>query len=90
VDSTTLEANAAMKSIVRRDTGQNYPGNSEQLAEAEGVDPGDAPVPALRSGDLNCARLRSGPEQKLKGRVHRSAKQKPVSIVGRVGVASFP
>jgi len=38
VDSTTLEANAAMKSIVRRDTGETYTGYLKRLAEAEGVD----------------------------------------------------
>jgi transposase len=37
VDSTTLEANAAMKSIVRRDTGESYNGYLQRLAEAEGV-----------------------------------------------------
>jgi transposase len=37
VDSTTLEANAAMKSIVRRDTGDNYMGYLKRVAEAEGV-----------------------------------------------------
>ena len=38
VDSTTLEANAAMKSIVRRDTGESYMAYLKRLAEAEGVD----------------------------------------------------
>src|SRR3954447_8588029 len=38
VDSTTLEANAAMKSIVRRDTGESYNAYLQRLAEAEGVD----------------------------------------------------
>jgi transposase len=42
VDSTTLEANAAMKSIVRRDTGENYTGYLKRLAEAEGVDATEA------------------------------------------------
>jgi transposase len=37
VDSTTLEANAAMKSIVRRDTRESYPGYLKRLAAAEGV-----------------------------------------------------
>lgn len=41
VDSTTLEASAAMKSIVRRDTGESYAAYLQRLAEAEGVDPGD-------------------------------------------------
>jgi transposase len=42
VDSTTLEANAAMKSIVRRDTGESYMAYLKRLAEAEGIDTPDA------------------------------------------------
>src|ERR1700675_3112875 len=49
VDSTTLEANAAMKSIVRRDTGENYNEYLKRLAEAEGLDVTDAA--ALRRMD---------------------------------------
>jgi len=49
VDSTTLEANAAMKSIVRRDTGESYNEYLKRLADAEGVDAKDAP--ALRRMD---------------------------------------
>lgn len=37
VDATTLEANAAMKSIVRRDTGASWQQYIRQLAEAEGI-----------------------------------------------------
>src|SRR5947208_8229167 len=42
VDSTTLEANAAMKSIVRRDTGESYDEYLKRLAAAEGVNAKDA------------------------------------------------
>src|SRR5713101_201429 len=42
VDSTTLEANAAMKSIVRRDTGESYNEYLERLAAAEGEEVKDA------------------------------------------------
>lgn len=42
VDSTTLEANAAMKSIVRRDTGDNYMDYLKKVAEAEGIEAPDA------------------------------------------------
>lgn len=42
VDSTTLEANAAMRSIVRRDTGESYTAYLQRLAEAEGIDGQDA------------------------------------------------
>jgi len=38
VDSTTLEANAAMKSIVRRDTGDDYETYVKQLMEKEGLE----------------------------------------------------
>jgi len=37
VDATTLEANAAMKSIVRRDTGEDWKEYLRRLAEEEGV-----------------------------------------------------
>jgi transposase len=37
VDSTTLEANAAMKSIVRRDTGDDYETYVKQLMAEEGI-----------------------------------------------------
>jgi transposase len=42
VDSTTLEANAAMKSIVRRDSGDNYMEYLKKVAEAEGIETPDA------------------------------------------------
>ena len=37
VDSTTLEANAAMKSIVRRDTEENWQEYLTNLMRAEGI-----------------------------------------------------
>src|SRR5436190_6494852 len=49
VDSTTLEANAAMKSIVRRDTGESYNEYLERLADAAGMNAKDAA--ALRRMD---------------------------------------
>ena len=36
IDATTLQANASMKSLVRRDTGQTYEDYLRQLAQAEG------------------------------------------------------
>jgi transposase len=42
VDSTTLEANAAMKFIVRRDTGESYMAYLKRVAEAEGIEAKDA------------------------------------------------
>ena len=38
IDATTLEANAAMRSIVRRDTGDSYPAFLTGLAKASGID----------------------------------------------------
>jgi transposase len=42
VDSTTLEANAAMKSMVRCDTGESHMTYLKRLAEAEVIDAKDA------------------------------------------------
>ncbi len=38
VDATTLEANAAMKSLVRRDSGESYDDFLTELAKASGID----------------------------------------------------
>ena len=38
IDATTLEANAAMRSIVRRDTGDSYQAFLTGLAQASGID----------------------------------------------------
>ena len=38
VDGTTLEANAALRSIVRRDTGQSYDDFLKELAKESGID----------------------------------------------------
>jgi len=38
VDATTLEANAALRAIVRRDTGQRYEEYLKDLAQAEGLE----------------------------------------------------
>ncbi len=45
VDSTTLEANAAMRSIVRRDDGKGYEEWLEEVARASGIDADDAARP---------------------------------------------
>ena len=41
IDATTLEANAAMKSIVRRDTEESYTEYLKRLAEVAGVEASD-------------------------------------------------
>ena len=38
IDATTLEANAALKSIVRRDNGQSYNDYLKELAKAAGIE----------------------------------------------------
>jgi transposase len=38
IDATTLEANAALRSIVRRDTGESYQEFLTQLAKASGIE----------------------------------------------------
>ncbi len=38
IDATTLEANAALRSIVRRDTGEDYTAFLTRLAQASGVE----------------------------------------------------
>jgi transposase len=38
IDATTLEANAALRSIVRRDTGETYQEFLIQLAQASGIE----------------------------------------------------
>ncbi len=45
VDATTLEANAALKSIVRRDNGAAYDEHVKQLMRSEGI---EEPTPAQR------------------------------------------
>lgn len=60
VDSTTLEANAAMKSIVRRDTQESYTGYLQGLAKSEGVEAEDAA--ALRRMDRKRAKRMSNQE----------------------------
>jgi transposase len=60
IDSTTLEANAAMRSIVRRDTQESYTGYLRRLAEAEGVEAEDAA--ALRRMDRKRAKKMSNQE----------------------------
>jgi transposase len=38
IDATTLQANASMKSLVRRETGQTYDDYLRQLAQSEGIE----------------------------------------------------
>jgi len=48
IDATTMEANAAMKSIVRRDTGEGYESFLEPLARESGIEtPTRADLPRI-------------------------------------------
>ena len=60
IDATTLEANAAMKSIVRRDSQQSYREYLQRLAEAEGIEGADAAQ--LRRMDRGRAKKASNAE----------------------------
>jgi len=60
IDSTTLEGNAAMRSIVRRDTQESYTEYLKRLAQAEGVDAPDAA--ALRRMDRKRTKRMSNEE----------------------------
>lgn len=60
IDSTTLEANAAMKSIVRRDCQESYTDYLKRLAQAEGVEAEDAA--AVRRMDRKRAKKMSNEE----------------------------
>lgn len=60
VDATTLEANAAMRSIVRRDTGESYQEYLERLAATAGLEAPDRA--ALRRMDRRRAKQVSNAE----------------------------
>jgi transposase len=60
IDATTLEANAAMKSIQRRDTQESYTEYLRRLAETEGLDSSDEA--ALRRMDRGRAKRTSNQE----------------------------
>src|SRR5258708_12536825 len=52
IDATTLEANAAMKSIVRKETGEDWKEHLQGLAKAEGIDnPPQEDLPRLNHAD---------------------------------------
>jgi transposase len=60
IDATTLEANAAMKSIERRDTAESYTDYLRRLAKAEGIDENDEA--ALRRMDRKRTKRMSNQE----------------------------
>ena len=61
IDATTLEANAAMRSIVRRDTGETYQEFLTGLAKASGIEtPTRAELARLDRKRTKKGRTRSG------------------------------
>src|SRR5207244_2526012 len=54
IDATTLEANAAMRSIVRRDTGEGYQAYLTGLAEEAGSKPPSREAPARSGRGAGC------------------------------------
>jgi transposase len=60
IDATTLEANAAMKSIVRRDSEESYTEYLKRLAEAAGLETSDEAV--LRRMDRRRRKMASNAE----------------------------
>ena len=62
IDATTLEANAALRSIVRRDTGETYQDFLIQLAQASGIETRRVPIwrASIGSGRRK-ARTTTGP-----------------------------
>ena len=70
VDATTLEANAAMKSIVRKDTGQDWKEYLRGLAKAEGI---ENPRRKTCGGWIAGAKTRKSPINSGKARRTRTA-----------------
>jgi transposase len=84
IDATTLEANAAMRSIVRNDTGQSYQDFLKELAKASGIetptreDPGpDRPGSSAQGLQRRLAQpVRAGcPDRQDEGWVHTHGPQ---------------
>ena len=63
IDATTLEANAAMRSIVRRDTGESYEEFLRGLAKASGIADADARGPGAAGPQAQEAHVEQGVEE---------------------------
>jgi hypothetical protein len=85
IDATTLEANAAMKSIVRRDTEESYTEYLKRLAEAAGLEATDEA--ALRRMDRRRKKKGSNDEwvnpHDSEAEITRLKNGSPASSVGR-------
>ena len=78
VDGTTLEANAALRSIVRRDNGQGYTEYLTELAQADGV---EAPTreELARRGTRRRSTRRSRPRTRTSTRSAAARRRRPRS-----------
>src|SRR5881409_2058867 len=72
IDATTLEANAAMRSIVRRDTGESYQEFLTRLAAASGIKtPTREALARLDLGGRSGRRTRTGRTRRIRTRRSR-------------------
>jgi hypothetical protein len=68
VDATTLEANAAMRTIVRRDTGESYEEFLTKLAKASGIGtPTRADLARIDRERLAVLRYKRGAQRRVAG-----------------------
>jgi hypothetical protein len=72
IDVTTLEANAALRSIARRDTGEAYQEFLRKLAHASGIETPPAPIwPGSIGSDQRRAAIRIGRIRTIRMRASR-------------------
>lgn len=74
VDATTLEANAAMKSIVRRDTGEDWQEYIKRLMQEAGeIAEGDEPSAEESPGSTGSGKTRRFPTKSGRAKPIRTA-----------------
>jgi hypothetical protein len=79
IDATTLEANAAFRSIVRRDSGESYQGFLTRLAQASGI---ETPTRAIWRVSIASVRRRAQQglaESARSGRAHYEDEGRPLT-----------
>ena len=84
VDSTTLEANAAMKSLVRRATNEDWKTYVKRLMKAEGIASAAAASVGVRSRDTHAGAVRCRNAAKPAGSPRPSV---PRAVVARVAAS---
>ena len=83
IDATTLEANAALRSIVRRDTGESYQDFLTKLAQARYTSP-IAPRPSKLTMRYREAKMRPGANRASSN----GSSRRPIERSAGVGVGS--